>query len=123
MRIAIPIHGDRVMPRFGCAREMIVATVEDGRVLATRRLAATTYDIQPLLDVEQVSVLICGGIHPRFQQLLQSRNIEIIWGVVGPWQDVLHAYLNGTLQRDHTLCGRRRIGEGCHHRQRYQRRR
>ena len=120
MRIAIPIHGDRVMPRFGCAREMIIATVEDGRVLATKRLTDAAYNVQSLSDVEQVSVLICGGIHPRFQQLFQKQNIKIIWGVAGPWQDVLHAYLTGTLQRDHALCMRRRMGEGCHHRQRHQ---
>lgn len=123
MRIAIPIHGDRVMPRFGCAREMIIATVEDGKVLATKCLTATAYDIQSLSDAEQVSVLICGGIHPRFQQLLQQQNVEIIWGVVGQWQDVLQAYLNGTLQYDHTLCWRRRAGKRHHPRQRHQGRR
>jgi predicted Fe-Mo cluster-binding NifX family protein len=120
MKIAIPIHGDRVMPRFGCTREFMVATVEDGTMLATERLPATAQNIGPVLEAEGVSVLICGGIHQRFQQLIQERNIEIIWGVMGYWQDVLQAYLNGTLQYDWTLCVRRRGREGCHFRWGYQ---
>jgi predicted Fe-Mo cluster-binding NifX family protein len=108
------------MPRFGCTRECMVTTVEDGKVLATERLTATAQSIGPVLETERVSVLICGGIHPRFQQLLQGQNIEIVWGVMGDWQDVLQAYLNGTLQQDRTCCVHRRGREGCHFRRGYQ---
>ena len=111
MKIAIPIHGDRVMPRFGCTREFMVATIEDGTMLATERLPATAQNIGPVLEAEGVSV---------FQQLVQERNIEIVWGVMGYWQDVLKAYLNGTLQYDRTLCVHQRGREGCHFRWGYQ---
>jgi predicted Fe-Mo cluster-binding NifX family protein len=120
MKIAIPIHGNRVMPRFGCTRECIVATVEDDRVLATERLTVTTRDIRSLFTAKRVSVLICGGIHPRFQHFLQGDKIDIIWGVVGNWQDVLQAYLNGTLQHDRVFCARKRGGERCHFRRGHQ---
>ncbi len=123
MTLAIPIHGDRVMPRFGCAREVMVVTVEAGTVLATQRLTAATQDLQSLLVEEHVSLVICGGIHPRFQQRLQEQGIDIVWGVVGHWRDVLQAYLDGTLQHDHNLCMRRRQSERCQLRHRHQRRR
>jgi predicted Fe-Mo cluster-binding NifX family protein len=123
MRIAIPIHGNRVMPRFGCTREILIADIEDGNVLATKLIAAGIQAVHRLLATERVSILICGGIHPRFQQVLQEQNIEIIWGVVGEWQEVLQAYLRGTLQHDKTVCSVRRAGEGRHLRQRHQGRR
>ncbi len=107
MNIAIPIHGSRVMPRFGCTREILVVTVEDGKIVSSKRLIVTpqTWISFPAkLAEERVSMVICGGIHPRFQQAIQEQNIQLVWGVVGEWQDVLQAYLNGTLQSDPTFC-------------------
>jgi len=104
MNIAIPVHGSRVMPRFGCTREIMVVTVEDGRIVSRKRLTITPQTFISLLASERVSVMICGGIHPRFQQAIQRQNIQLVWGVVGEWQEVLQAYLNGTLQTNSTFC-------------------
>jgi predicted Fe-Mo cluster-binding NifX family protein len=107
MNIAIPIHGNRVMPRFGCTREMMIVTVEDGRIVSSKRVIVnpqTWVSFPARLAEEGVSVMICGGIHPRFQQALQGQNIQLVWGVVGDWQEVLQAYLNGTLQTNPAFC-------------------
>jgi predicted Fe-Mo cluster-binding NifX family protein len=110
MNIAIPIYGSRVMPRFGCTREMIIVSVEDGRIVSTRQVRLTPeiwLALPAVLAAEQVSVLICGGIDPRFQQAILGQKIQLVWGVIGEWQDVLQAYLDGTLQSDPTFCLRR----------------
>jgi predicted Fe-Mo cluster-binding NifX family protein len=107
MNIAIPIHGSRVMPRFGCTREIIVVTIEDGRIVSRKQLMMTPemfISLPVVLASEHISVMICGGIHPRFQQAIQGQNIQLVWGVVGEWQDVLQAYLDGTLYSDPTFC-------------------
>jgi len=107
MKIAIPIHGSRVMPRFGCTREMMVVTVEDGRIVSTKPKTMTPemlFALPAVLATEQIAVLICGGIDPRFQHAILAQNIQLVWGVIGEWQDVLQAYLNGTLQSDPTFC-------------------
>jgi predicted Fe-Mo cluster-binding NifX family protein len=107
MNIAIPIYGARVMPRFGCTREMMVVTVEDGRIVSKKPMTMTPemfFALPAVLAAEQVSVLICGGIDPRFQQAILGQKIQLVWGVIGEWQDVLQAYLNGTLQSDPTFC-------------------
>ena len=125
MKIAIPVYGNRVMPRFGCTRELIVITVEDGRIVSKKRLTMTPETLRSLpavLTSEQVTVMICGGIHPRFQQALQREQIHLVWGVVGEWQDVLQAYLNGTLHSDPTLCLRHGRRKGVRFRQGKQRR-
>lgn len=101
MNIAIPVHGTRVMPRFGCTHEILIVTVEDRNIISKRRLPVTQekfFSLPALLASEQVSVMICGGIHPRFQQAIQAQSIELIWGVMGEWQEIVQAYLNGTLQ-------------------------
>jgi predicted Fe-Mo cluster-binding NifX family protein len=107
MTIAIPIYENRVMPRFGFTREIIVVTVEDEKVVSNRRLTISQEELLSLpamLASEQVSVLICGGIHPRFQQAIQQQRIELIWGVIGDWQEVVSAYLDGTLQSNPAFC-------------------
>lgn len=108
------------MPRFGCAREIVVVTVEAGAVLSTQRLMTTTQHLLPALAEEHVSLVICGGIHPRFQQRLEEQGIDILWGVVGHWHEVLQAYLNDTLQHDQNLCVSRRRSDGCQLRHRHQ---
>lgn len=107
MNIAIPVYGNRVMPRFGCTREIMVVTVEGGRIVSKKRLKMTSetlISLPAVLASERVSVMICGGIHPHFQQAFHEHGIRFVWGVIGEWQKVLQAYLNGTLQSDPTLC-------------------
>jgi len=107
MTIAIPIYGNRVLPRFGFARDMMLVTVEDGRIIAQKRIELLPqFDapLSPMLAREHVSVVICGGIHPRFQEMFRQQGIDVVWGVIGEWQEVVQAYVRGTLQSDPTLC-------------------
>ncbi len=107
MKIAIPVHGSRVMPRFGCTREIIIVTVENNTLVGQKRVMLTEerlFSLPSVLTEEQVSVVICGGIHPRFQHILRQGNIEVVWGVIGDWEEVLRAYLAGTLQSNPMFC-------------------
>ncbi|MDY0094711.1 MAG: NifB/NifX family molybdenum-iron cluster-binding protein [Candidatus Vecturithrix sp.] len=107
MNIAVPIYGERVMPRFGLTREIIIAAVTNGNIASEKRLTLTAESFMVLpktLHVEQVSIVICGGIHPRFQQAIERQHIQVIWGVIGVWRDVVQAYLGGTLQTDPAFC-------------------
>jgi predicted Fe-Mo cluster-binding NifX family protein len=107
MNIAISVYGNRVMPRFGFTREIMVVTVEGDKIVSRKRLTMTQEmfpSLPAMLTSERISVMICGGIHPRFQQAIQEQNIQLVWGVVGEWQDVLQAYLKGTLQSNPTFC-------------------
>jgi len=126
MKIAIPMYGTRVMPRFGCTREMMIVTVEDGRIVSYRQMTVTPemlLTLSSVLAAEQVSVFICGGIQPHFQQAIQSQQIELIWGIVGEWQAVVQVYLQGTLQSDPSFCLRHGLGQGRRLRQGQHRRR
>lgn len=114
MNIAIPIYGTRVMPRFGSTREMKVITVEDGSIVGNKQVSLTPQTFLPCLISEKVSVVICGGIHPRFQQAIRESGIQLIWGVVGEWEEVLQGYLKGTLQTNPIFCLSRRQHHRLH---------
>ena len=127
MNIAVPIYGERVMPRFGLTCEMIIASVANGNIASDKRLTITAEmfaTLPEILSAEQVSVVICGGMHPRFQQIFECQQIQVIWGVIGEWRSVIRAYLDGTLQTDPTFCLRRHgCRRGFHFRQGQQQRR
>jgi predicted Fe-Mo cluster-binding NifX family protein len=104
MKLAIPIHENRVMPRFGYTQKMMIITIEDAQVTEAEQVSITPETFWSSLTAEEVSVIICGGIHPRFQQSIRELGIQLVWGVVGEWEDVLQAYLNGTLHTNPTFC-------------------
>jgi predicted Fe-Mo cluster-binding NifX family protein len=117
MNIAIPVYENRVMPRFGCTREMIIIKTDGGKIVAEERLTLkpeSFFTLPLTLTTAGVSVMICGGIHPRFQQVFQEHEIQLIKGVIGEWEDVVQAYLHGTLQTHSQIC--RHHGYGQNHR-------
>ena len=57
--------------------------------------------------------VICGGVQRHLQSEMESRGIEVIWGVIGPAADALVALRDGTLRRDQFICrGRQRRHRG-----------
>lgn len=116
MKVAVPLFGEEVSPRFGCSTEVLIAWVDAGGVEleGARGLTGTApWQWPELFSSMGVSVVVCGGIHGRFQQELERRGIQVIWGVIGLAADALHALQNGRLQRDQFVCrGRRRHRAG-----------
>ena len=125
MNIAIPVYENRVMPRFGCTRQLIIVRTEDREIVEQKQFTLTDEQfgkLPELLAAEQVTIMICGGIHPRFQHLLHQQQIEVVWGVRDEWQKAVQAYLSGTLQSNPQYCRQHRQQRGFHGRRRQQRR-
>jgi predicted Fe-Mo cluster-binding NifX family protein len=115
VKTAIALFGDEVSPRFGCAREFLLVDHEQGRcrtrthvdvdAVAPARLAAT-------LAEHGATEVICGGIHRRFLRDLRGRGMRVIWGVIGPYEEVLTARLADRLETNQVVadraCRRRR---------------
>jgi len=116
MKVAVPLFGQEVSPRFGCSTQVLIAEVTESgvEVEGAQDLTVTPGQWPELFSNIGVSVVVCGGIHRRFQQELEQRRIRVIWGVIGPAADALYALQAGTLQRDAFLGhGRqRRRGRG-----------
>jgi len=100
-RLAIPLFGDVVAPRFGFADEVLVADVEDGAVVSTQRLvmdgAAWPERLGRLAD-SGVRLLLCGGFNRRFWPVADSYGIQVVWGLAGRADQLIAAYCRDGLQ-------------------------
>ncbi len=65
MKIAIPMFGDRISPRFDFSPEMWVVTVEKGVLVDQERFPLTHLNLPQRLEqitAKGVEKVICGGI-------------------------------------------------------------
>jgi len=108
---------------------VLIAEIEQGIEVSRRILdlgSLLPEELPERLVEEGVRVLVCGGIHPRFQALVEERGIELYGGLVGPADTALQFYREGRLETGQFLCpggagrgggrggggGRRRRGRG-----------
>ena len=118
MRIAIPIWDDKISPVLDTASRLLIVEVEDQReesrfetYLDVQDLPGRCFRIQGL----GVDILICSAISRPFLRRLMASGIKIIPGISGHPEDVLEAYLKGTLSNSKFLmpgCKNKRFGQG-----------
>jgi predicted Fe-Mo cluster-binding NifX family protein len=109
MRVAVVLFRDQVAPRFGASRHAAVATIERGVELDRQLLDLAgefPEQIPDRLAEAGAEVLICGGIHPRFQARLAQLGVQVIGGVVGPVEHALGAFRAGELSAGTFRCHR-----------------
>lgn len=108
MKVALPLFGTRVSPRCRIAREMILATVEDGAVTAREAASleiAEEDDLVECLAALGVDVLVCGGIRRETEESLLASGIRVLNNVAGEAEEVLGALCGGGLAPGHGLGG------------------
>lgn len=107
MKIAVAADGDKVSLHFGRCSEYRVFSVEDGKVARRESLKNPGHEpgvLPKLLADEGVDVIIAGGMEPRAEQLLKDQGIKPVTGVLGPVEEVVEAYLKGTLKTGPSSC-------------------
>jgi len=103
MRVAIPLFGDQVSPRFGPGRHFMLASIEDGQIQEKQLVEAqdaAQSQLPTFLASLGVTKLICGGIQHQLQRDMECHGIDVIWGIIGPASEALCALANGTLHND-----------------------
>ena len=101
MKIAIPVFGTRISPRFDCAREFLIVTAENGEVIARQGLQADAWS--PLIRIRKLSslgidTLICSGIDRASWRHLKFSGIRIYSWVTGEVEDALRCLFKGELE-------------------------
>ena len=100
MRIAIPTFATRVSPRFDCAQDVLVVTIEASGAPERHELRASDWTpherINRLLDLK-VDTVLCGGIDCRSVESFQSAGVTVYCWVSGEIEDALSALLRGDL--------------------------
>jgi predicted Fe-Mo cluster-binding NifX family protein len=100
MRIAIPQWQGRIAPVFDVAGHLLLVDVEDGHETHREEQEFLKTDLQAraaeLLDCK-IDVLICGAISASLQFKIVASGVRVSAFICGGVDDVLTAYLNGTL--------------------------
>jgi predicted Fe-Mo cluster-binding NifX family protein len=120
VRIALTIWEGRISPVFDVCREALVLTVERGAVAARSCEDVDALDAAARirrLETLGVRTLICGAISEPLRRELCSRGIEVIGFVAGDVEEVVCAFLSGSLPNSAlsmpgTCCGRRSRARG-----------
>lgn len=101
-RLAIPLYGAQVAPRFRYAdRLLIVDRAEGGEpIFEILNLARLSWSQRIAhLAGGGVEVLLCGGFERRFLPLAESAGIRVEWGLAGDARQLADAFHRGGLDR------------------------
>jgi predicted Fe-Mo cluster-binding NifX family protein len=91
LKIAVPLYGEVVSPRFGFADKILLVEFRAGREVNRRKVQLGPQDLPSRLNQLSdltVDVLICGGFNRHYLPLAQSLGIQVLWGRGG---SVTHA--------------------------------
>lgn len=99
-RVGITHHLGYVSPVFDVARNLLSVSFRDGGEKARRE--ATLEPADPFLRAQtikdlHIDVVVCGAISRPYEMALSSKGIRVIGSVCGTVEDVLSAFLNGSL--------------------------
>lgn len=101
MKIAIPLFGKRVSPRFDCAAQFLILTVKNGNIVQRENLLlkekVLRERIKRLSEI-QVDTLICSGIDSYSEEQLFFHGMRVLSWITGEVEDVIRCFLEGNLK-------------------------
>jgi predicted Fe-Mo cluster-binding NifX family protein len=101
MKFAIPLFGPRVSPRFDHAPRLLVASIEEGRVVSREEIPLDSLAARQRVEKLKalgVNILICGGIDEGSKCWLVDHQIQVIPLVAGEVTRVIKDFLTGRLR-------------------------
>ncbi|MCX5906215.1 MAG: dinitrogenase iron-molybdenum cofactor biosynthesis protein [Deltaproteobacteria bacterium] len=116
MKIAIPLFGPRISPRFDCAPLFLLVTVENGDIVERSEISLQFWNpwqrVEAIKDLG-IRALICGGIDEESARMLRRHRIRVIPWVAGEVEETLRTYLKGELESGSVrFSGHGRKGQG-----------
>jgi predicted Fe-Mo cluster-binding NifX family protein len=100
MKVALATWNGRISPVFDVARQVLLVDIDGGRVVARREesLPGTESCEQSGRVVGMgAQVLICGAVSQPMADLLATANVRVIPFTAGTIDEVLDAWLTGSL--------------------------
>lgn len=101
MRLAIPLFGARVSPRFDYAPRLLLLSIEGGKVVSREEIPLNPLVLwQRVEKIKElkVDVVICGGIDEGSKCWLIDHQIQVIPLIAGEARRALIDFLAGRLK-------------------------
>lgn len=107
-KIAIPTAEGKLFPHFGKAPQVTIFEIENNDILSKEVLTSPEHAhgaMPKFLQNLGVTDVLCGGLGAGAVKLLNEMNIAIHGGAPTiAVEDVLKAYLNGTIEYGDSTC-------------------
>ena len=101
VKVALTVWESRISPVFDCAQMLLIADIEN-QIVNGRWYKPFLSEFPSLRGAELfdlgIDVLICGAISQVFANTIEAYGIRIFPFVTGDPNQVLDAYLSGTLR-------------------------
>lgn len=95
MKVAITVWGNRISPVFDAAKTLLIAQIENGRILKKEYSPFDPHAINSMLEIfrnQKITTLICGAISTHPAEIIVDNNIRLISFVMGNAHDFLESF-------------------------------
>lgn len=100
-KIAIPILGEEIVPRFDLTTEVIILTtakfssIQDKTIIVLPR--SSSDELCHTLLAQDINTLICGAIEDEYYEFLKWKKLKVFDGVSGTWTHAFERWQTQTL--------------------------
>ena len=116
MKIAVTCENNEVFQHFGHTPGFAVFEADNGKIISQKLISSGDSGhgaLAAILADEKIDLLICGGIGGGAINALANAGIQVVGGAQGNVQEVVNAFLAGTLTvRENFHCNHHHHGEG-----------
>ena len=109
-KVAIPILGEEIVPRFDLTTEVIILTtanssdIQDKKIIVLPR--SSSDELCHTLLAQEINTLICDAIEDQYYEFLQWKKIKVFDGVSGTWTHAFKRWQTQTLKPGDILLAR-----------------
>lgn len=107
MRIAIPVFGNRISPRFDFAPMLALFDLDEKRIAEKKVISCDgwrdTERVSKLKDLS-VDLIICGGLPRHLMDVFSNSGIRVIPWVAGDAAEALSLFLRDRLVQGMVIC-------------------
>jgi predicted Fe-Mo cluster-binding NifX family protein len=118
MRIALAVDNNMVTQHFGHCEYFVVYEVENKEIKGSEIIKNPPHQkgyLPKFLKENNINTLITGNIGQMAVNLMNELNIECIKGVSGDIIDVIHSYIDGSLETSDKVCDHEHHDHEHHH--------
>lgn len=109
MKAMVAVLKKDIAPRFDLTLEAVFVDIKAGKVKGEPRTILISRpsgeDLSALAVKEGVDVVVCGGIDEVHYDFLVWKEIRVIDGVIGPFDEALEVLAAGSLEPNAILAG------------------